>query len=353
MSETDDEKTEEPTSKRLDDARKKGQVAYSREVSNFFMIFTLAIMIIMIFPSMLKGTLSGLQQYFADSGSFEATGKSVTDVGWQALKDSALFLAVPMVLLMLAAITSSFLQNGFLVTSEPIQPKLEKVSPMKGFKRIFSKKSLVEFLKGIIKIIIVGYIAYYAVADDLDLLGKSPQMPMNDMLHYMLTLVMQIMMAVTIAIFFIALADFIFQKLDFMKSMRMSKQEIKEEYKQQEGDPHIKGKLKQIRMEKARKRMMAAVPTADVVITNPTHYAVALKYEENKSAAPLIVALGVDQTALKIKEVAEKHGIPIVRNAPLARGLYDDCDLEEEVPIAHYQSVAEVISYVYRLKGKK
>jgi len=353
MSESDEEKTEDPTHKRLEDARKKGQVSSSKEVSNFFMIFTLSLIIMMIAPWTMKNTTLNLTEYLSKSWEFNATPDGFTEVGKSVVIDSLSALALPFILLVVAAIAGSFIQFGFLLSAQPIIPKLEKISLRKGFGRIFSRRSFMEFVKGIIKIIIIGLVAYYAVTDQLTILEQTPMLDPHDIMHLIKSLCADVLISVTIAIFLIAIIDFIYQKAEFIKQMRMSKHEVKEEYKQAEGDPKIKGKLKQMRMERARKRMMSAVPTADVIITNPTHYAVALKYEQDKAAAPIVVAMGVDKVAERIKQLAEENKVPIVRNAPLARALYDEGDLDEEIPFTHYQAVAEVISYVFKLRDKK
>lgn len=354
MSESSDEdKTEDPTPRRLEDAKKKGQVAFSREVSNFFMIMTLTLIISLFFPWMLKMSSENLTKYISHASEMEVNAIGFYDITIMIYKDFASAIAMPFLFLIAAALGSSLIQNGFHVSYEPITPKLEKLSLIKGFKRMFSMRSFVEFLKGLIKITIVGVVAYYAVKGEFDKLKKTPSMETGEILIYTGKLVMNIMINCCIAIFFIAILDFLYQKFEHIKQLRMSKHEIKEEYKQQEGDPHIKGKLKQIRMEKARKRMMAAVPTADVVITNPVHYAVALKYDTEKGNAPIVVAKGIDKVAERIKELAKENDVPLVRNPTLARALHADVELEDEVPFVHYQAVAEVISYIYKLKQNK
>lgn len=353
MAEDDQEKTEDPTHRRLEDARKKGQVASSREVANFFMILSLALIAGMFMPWLLQTSAELLSKYISSAHEFEITKDGFTRISVMIMKDFIIIMGMPFILFIAFAFLSSIIQNGFHISSEPIMPKLEKISVIKGFKRLFSMRSFMEFIKGIIKISIVGYVAYSAVSDQFTLLGKTAQMNTAELMHYIGELCITILINCCVALFFIGILDFMYQKYEFLKSMRMTKQEIKEEYKQQEGDPHIKGKLKQIRMEKARRRMMAAVPTADVVVTNPTHYAVALKYDSTKGQAPIVVAMGIDGVAEKIKELAKDNDVPQVRNAVLARTLYDDCELDEEIPFAHYQAVAEVISYVYKLKGKR
>ena len=352
MAGDDQEKTEDPTQRRLEDAKKKGQIAFSREVSNFFMILSLALVIGMIMPWLLQAATELLRKYISSSHELEVTSDGFSKLGVMILKDVVVLLGFPLLLFVFAAIAASMIQNGFHISTEPIMPKMEKISVIKGLKRMFSMRSFMEFIKGLIKISIVGYVAYAAVSSEFSSMSKTASMDSWDLMRYIGKLTITILINCCIALFFIAIIDFMYQKFEFMKQMRMSKQEIKEEYKQQEGDPHIKGKLKQIRMEKARRRMMAAVPTADVVVSNPTHYAIALKYDTEKSRAPVVVAMGIDDVAEKIKEIAKENKVPEVRNPVLARALYADCELDTEIPFAHYQTVAEVISYVYKLKRK-
>jgi len=352
MAGDDQEKTEDPTQRRLDDAKKKGQVAFSREVSNFFMILSFTVICGMLMPWILQAASVSLSKYIISAHEFPVTPDGFSQLAVRMMEDFIALLGVPLLILMAAALAASLIQNGFHISMEPVMPKLEKISPAKGFKRLFSLRSFMEFIKGIIKITILGVVAYSAVSGQINGMEKTVSMTAEQLMHYIGGLVITILINCSTALFFIAILDFMYQKFEHTKQLRMSKQEMKEEYKQQEGDPHIKGKLKQMRMEKARKRMMAAVPTADVVVTNPTHYAVALKYETDKGKAPIVVAIGSDDVAERIKALATEHKVPQVRNAVLARALYDDCELDEEIPFAHYQAVAEVISYVYKLKGK-
>ena len=350
MSGSDEEKTEEPTHKRLEDARKKGQSASSKEVANFFMIFTLCLLVIMVFPGAMERLANSMAEYFTIAATFSGEPGEFEEIGKKIAYDILSTLAVPFVLFVCAAIASSLLQNGFNLSVEPIMPKFEKISLRKGFSRMFSRRSFMEFLKGLVKIIIVGIVAYYSVSADIPSIGGTQETEVQESMGIMSALCHNILISVTIAVFFIAVFDFMFQKLEFLKQMRMSKHEIKEEYKQQEGDPKIKGKLRQLRMQRARNRMMAAVPTADVIVTNPTHYAVALKYEQTNTSAPIVIAMGTDKVAERIKAMAEENDIPIVRNPTLARALYAECDLEQEIPFDHYQAVAEIISYIYKMK---
>lgn len=346
------QKTEDPTQHRLDEAEKKGQIVYSREVNNFFVMFALALMVSWTFPNMMERARISLAPFITDSHDFFTSPGDLRTL----LIDTALEMLgilMPAVgLVIVLVLGAAFLQSRMLFAVERIKPKFEKISPVKGWGRMFSMRSIVEFLKGLVKITIIGGICVFVVKDDMELLESLPAYDLIEMLHLLGSLALQILIGVCCAMFLIAIIDYVYQRFEFMKSMRMSKQEIKDEHKQQEGDPHIKGRLRQIRMERARKRMMAQVPSADVVITNPTHFAVALKYETGLMRAPVVVAKGADKVAFRIREVAEEHDIPIVENPPLARTLFASAEVDEEIPFEHYKAVAEVIGYVYRLKGK-
>ncbi len=346
-------KTEEPTHKRLEEAFKKGQIAHSREVGSFLMLIMLAFIITSFAPSIMKNTKYLLLPFIASPHDMPASGREFN----QLLSNTALgtlgIIIIPLMGCVVAAIAGSFVQNGFVLSSEPLMPKLNKISPLAGLKRLFSMRSVVELIKGIIKIIIVGIVAFMAVKPELTHLRQLPNASMEAMLIFLGDLAFNMMLGVIVAMFFIAIFDVLYQRFQFTKSLRMSKQEIKDEYKQSEGDPVIKQRLRQLRMERAKKRMMAAVPKADVVITNPTHFAVALQYDSITMKAPVVLAKGQDLLALKMREIAEEHDVPIVENPPLARALFSSTDVDEEIPLVHYEAVAKVISYVYQLKGRK
>lgn len=349
----DDSKTEDPSHHRLEEAAKKGQIVYSKEVNNFLMLAAFAAILTIAGPGMMARVQHLYAPFLIQPELFEtdlsSLGHILTDAGMGMLA----VLLLPFALFIAAALFGGFAQTRFNISAEPIMPKLEKLSPMKGLGRMFSRKSFAEFVKGVIKITVVGVIAYLAVRPKLSVVNQLPDMDMAAMLEVLAALTARMMIGVLIVMFFIALVDYLFQRFEFMKQMRMSKQELKEEYKQQEGDPHIKSRLRALRMEKAKKRMMAAVPTADVVVTNPTHYAVALTYNSTDTKAPIVVAKGADLIAKRIREIAAEHDVPIVENKPLARTLYDTVDLDQEIPFDQYKAVAEVIGYVYKLKGKR
>lgn len=351
MSEQDQEKTEEPSQKKLEEARKRGQIYQSREVNSFLLVFTLAIILSWSAGDIMEHAHGVLAVFITQPDLIPAEDTGLAQVLKEVIFKSAGILMGPLLAFVVAALAASMVQKPLILSAGPIAPKWEKISPVKGLSRMFSSRSLMEFLKGIIKITIVGIIAWTSVEPYRGEIMRLPDTDMTSMLHLLQRMVGDMLTGILVALFFIALADYLYQRYDYMKNLRMSKQEQKDEYKQQEGDPHIKQRIRALRMERARKRMMAEVPTSDVVITNPTHYAVALKYDNTKMAAPIVVAKGQDKVALKIREVAKEHDVPIVENPPLARALYP-VDIEKEIPLEHYKAVAEVISYVYKMKNK-
>lgn len=346
------QKTEEPTQKKLEEAKKRGQIYNSREVNSFLILFAFALIVSWSSGSIMRNAKRNMAQFIQRPDTMPADVGGLGDVLSTTIFDVAATMTAPMLIFVVAALMAGLIQKPLILSLDPVKPKLEKISVMKGIKRMFSMRSITEFVKGLIKISIVGLIAFFAIWPDRGHLLRLPNTEVEGLLLMLQTIAVKMLVGVLIAMFFVALLDYLYQRYDYIKNLRMSKQEIKDEYKQQEGDPQIKQKLRQIRIERSRKRMMAEVPTADVVITNPTHYSVALKYENTTMAAPKIVAKGKDKVALKIREIAKEHDIPIVENPPLARALFVE-NVDEEIPLEHYQAVAEVISYVYRLKGKK
>lgn len=349
----DQEKTEEPSQRRLDDARQKGQVPTSKEVGSFLLLLSLTLIIVAMAPFLAEKTGANLVHFIESPDDIEISAGNVGSVLIKTTLDMLLILAIPFAATMIMAIAANFMQHGgFIVSADPMMPKFSKISPVAGLKRLFSMKSLVEFIKNLIKIFVIGYICYAVVMPKINHIEEIHEYSIIGILQYIAMLSDRILIAVTIAMGFVALFDLLYQRYDFTKSMRMTKQELKEEYKQTEGDPHIKGKLKQMRLEKSKKRMMAAVPSADVVITNPNHYSIALKYDARKMSAPIVVAKGIDSLALTIREIAKENKIPLVENPPLARALYSSIELDREVTAEYYKAVAEIISYVFKLKGK-
>ena len=354
MVEGDDQaqKTEEPTPKKLEEARKKGQVATSREVNTWFML--LAGTLLVLLAPMVMGNLGNtLSQFLSQSYALTIDTPGILRLGEETMFDMAVVMAPLFLITMIAAVASGFVQHGFLLSPDKLQPKLENISLIKGAKRLFSLRSLVEFGKGILKMSIVSVVAFALIEPEIENITAAISMAPVDILHLIWKLSLRIIAGVCAVVSIIAGIDFLYQKFEFHKSMRMSKQDIKDEMKQTEGDPIIKSRFRQLRIERSRKRMMAAVPGADVVITNPTHYAVALKYISGEMEAPVVVAKGVDNLALRIREVAKESDVPIVENPPLARALHSGVEIDQAIPETYFRAVAEVIGYVWRLKGKR
>ncbi|MCF8496007.1 MAG: flagellar biosynthesis protein FlhB [Alphaproteobacteria bacterium] len=345
-------KTEEPTPKKIEEARKKGQVALSREVNNWVMLLAGTIVIGALANSVFRDLTVFMRAFIEVPHEMPPGAAGVKLALGESFKQVLKILALPLIILMLAAFAGPFAQVGPLFAPDIVKPDFSKVSPMKGFFRLFSRRSLMEFVKGLLKIGLVGLVGTIILRPYFGQLDHLIGLPMALLLSEMRVLVVRLMIGILVVLLVVAILDLVYQRLEHHKKMRMSKQEIKDEYKQSEGDPHVKARLRQLRSERARKRMIQSVPQATVVITNPTHYAIALKYEPGAMEAPVCVAKGVDRTALRIREVAQEHDIVIYENPPLARTLYDVVEVDEVIPSEQYKAVAEVISYVFRTKGR-
>lgn len=351
MAENDkDSKTEEPTAKRMRDARNKGNLARSEEVGHWF-ILAGAAAVIALLATPLAGTVMRTFRPFLEQPhlltiSPEAAPLLADKVGFAM----ALVLLPILFLLMLAGLSGQLFQNAPTWTAEKMKPELKKISPLSGLKRIFSLSNLVDFTRALVKLAIVVALVLLIIWPDRELL---PQLITMDPLM-ITTMIMReallLLGAVLAVLGAIAAADLLYQRWKHVRDLRMTKQEVKDEHKQAEGDPHVKARLRSLRSERSRQRMMQAVPRADVVITNPTHYAVALEYDSERMAAPTLIAKGADLVAKRIRDLAKEHDIPIVSNPPLARALFAH-DVGREVPEEQYKAVAEVIGYVLRLDG--
>lgn len=348
----DSQKTEDPTPKKLEEARKRGQIALSREVNNWVMLFAGTVLIMSLSGSLFSQLKDVMIVYIEQAHALPQIPGGLSVLLGGAVKKVLLIMLMPFLLFMVAAFSAPFFQVGPLFAPEVIKPDINKISIMKGFSRLFSMHSLFEFAKGLFKIGIVGTVAFTIIYPYFDKLEHMIDMPLIIVLEELKYLVQRMLMGILIILAVIAGADLVYQRFEYNKKMRMSRQEVRDEYKQSEGDPHIKGKLRQLRMERSRKRMMQAVPTADVVITNPTHYSIALKYEPGEMQAPVVVAKGIDEVALRIRELAKEHDIILYEDRPLARALYDVVEIDEAIPTQYFKAVAEIISYVFKLKGK-
>ncbi|MDE6873058.1 MAG: flagellar biosynthesis protein FlhB [Lachnospiraceae bacterium] len=350
------EKTEEPTTKKLEDARKEGQVSKSQELTTAFSLMGLFLSL-KIFCGMLgnrlilsfSDTYSLISTVGAEEFNQNTYGRLLTDGIITVMLAILPFLAVAF----LIAFVTNVVQVKWKVTGKPLMPKLSKMSPIKGFKKIFSMDKVMELIKAVAKILVISVIVYTTMKDKVDHLHVLYQIGnISAAVVYVGGEIIDLGIKVSAFFLIIGFADLFYQKRKFKKEMRMTKQEVKEEYKQTEGDPQIKGRIRQKMREASQRRMMQQLPEADVVITNPTHFACALKYDKEVNAAPVLIAKGADYVAAKIKEAAKEYDIPIVENKPLARMLYYNVDLEQEIPTELYQMTAEVLSYVYGLKNK-
>ncbi|MEQ8604413.1 MAG: flagellar biosynthesis protein FlhB [Marivibrio sp.] len=355
MSEQPDEsqKTEEPTSKRLRDARQKGQIATSREVNTWLLLFAFGAMMAFGGPALMSDLVLTMSPFVRSPHDIDMSLGGLSPVLGDFMLDVILLMSIPMGVFVVFAIAGGLGQNGVLFTAEPIKPKPEKISLIKGVKRMFSAKSLAEFAKGLLKISLIGAVGVILLLPERDRLDILPQLAVGQLLQELLALTLQLLAAVLAILLAIAIADVFFQRYQHRKQLRMTKQEVKEEFKNTEGDPQIKARLRQIRNERARQRMMQAVPQADVVVTNPTHFAVALQYDPEEMEAPKLVAKGQDNVAQRIRELAEELDIPLIENPPLARALYAGVEIDDFVPPEHYEAVAKIISYVFSLKGRR
>jgi flagellar biosynthesis protein FlhB len=343
------ERTEDPTPRRLEEALNRGDVVKSMEVNTWFTIAggTLALMLFAVpMASSLQATFRGL---IARSYQIPTDGPALMALTKTLAFDVAAAFGVPLLLLCAAAFAGSIVQHRIVFTTEFVRPQLSRISPMAGFARLFSKQALENFAKGLAKLCVVGGVMVVLLWPQRHRMGAIVTGDPAMLLPFVRSLALKLLGTVVAILAVIAVADYLFQYRQWYERQRMSLHEIKEEFRQTEGDPTIKGKLRQLRATRMRKRIMAAVPKASVVITNPTHYAIALKYERGMNA-PVCVAKGADLIARKIREIAEEHRIPVIENPPLARALHATVEIDQEIPQEHYRAVAEIIGYIMRLR---
>ena len=345
-----DSKTEDPTGKRLSDAREKGQVANSKEVSTAF-LFLAATGMFYFLGDQLWSDLQGRMRFFLSgfvTDDLTSSGVIILfrDVIVSVLADLAPFFLIFLIMSMLASVV----QNGFLLSLEPLKPNFSRINPLSGLKRLFSSRSLMEALKAILKITLISLAVYWVVMGNAEVILYLSSTSVIELVDVLGEDAIKAMALVTVLFLIIALIDLVYQRFQHTKGLRMTKQEVKDEQKQMEGDPLVKGRIRQIQREMAQRRMMEEVPKADVVITNPTHFAVALVYRQGEMRAPKLTAKGQGEVAARIRAVATAHGVPLVENPPLARLLFRDVELEAFVPPELFKAVAEVLAYVYGLR---
>ena len=353
------EKTEAPTEKRTSDTRKKGQVAKSQELANSFELIGIFLML-RLFGTMVGGRFEGLfnwafgneiTEVVASDRSGLTTGTVARVLGASTLQ--YILAALPFLLGgFLIAFFSNGLQFKFQISTEPLKPSFDKFNPIQGFKRMFNTQALFRLLLSIAKIALIGAIAYSYLSGRLKDIFLLYEMPLNQGISLVLDMVVDLGLRISLVYLVIGFADFFFQRWKFNQNLKMTKQEVKDEYKDQEGDPEIKSRQKQKMREASQRRMMKNVPQADVVITNPTHIAVAIKYDTDVAPAPILVAKGEEYLAQRIREAAKEAGVPIVENKPLARAIYTTVDLDQEIPAELYQAVAEILAMVYSQQGR-
>jgi flagellar biosynthetic protein FlhB len=347
-----EDKTEKPTPRRRERARSEGNVAKSAEINSAGILLTGTIVLALMGKSLYHNMTNLMKIIFANAGTYNLTLGSVQ---YGIFKGAAYIgqMLLPFLLaVVVVGIASNVLQVGFMFTMKPLKPKLSKINPLEGVKKFVSARALVDLAKNIVKVTVVGLIAYLIIKKEC--VNYIPLMQMEEwqILAVIGTIGFKVAIWTSVAIFLIAVMDLAYQKYEYEKGLKMTKEEIKDELKSSEGDPKIKGKIKGLQFQAVLKRMMHQLPEADVVITNPIHYAVALKYDEKTMSAPTVVAKGARKLAARIREIAEEHGIPIVENPPLARALYQAVEVGQQLPEMFYQAVAEILAYVYKLKNK-
>jgi len=348
------EKTEKATPKRKKDERKKGNVFLSKEVGTILTLLGTFFCLKLLMPSIINTLQACIKQY---TGIAATTSElTFSNLGGLLMNLLIVFVktaAIPLLVCGLIAIISTMFQTKMLFSSKAFSFKAERISPMKGLKRIFSMRSIVELIKSFLKICIVLYVIYAVIKSELLMMPQMMDMPLVQSLSKTGSIILSIITKAGITFIFVAGADYLYQWWQYEKNLRMTKQEIKDEYKQTEGDPQIKGRIRSMQQQRAKRRMMQSVPTADVVIRNPTHFAVAIKYDQSKSSSPRVIAKGADSLALRIVAVAEENDVYIMENKPLARALFESVDIDREIPERFYRAVAEVLAFVYSLKKKE
>ena len=352
MPEDKSSKTEQPTPRRMSESRQKGQVAKSQEVNTFAILLSAVLVLFMTGAGMYNRLADVMVRVLSRAGQISLEGPDLMTFLTGNLVTMALVLGPLFLVLYCAAILANLIQVGPLFTTQTLQPNLNKLNPITGLGKLFSKRSLVEMFKSIGKITLIASIAFFTIRGEMDQIIHLGDMSPAQIGYFAVALAFEIFLKTCWALAFLAILDFAFQKWQHMEDMKMTKEEIKEEHRQTEGDPLVKSRIRSLQRDAARRRMMSKVPDADVVVTNPTHLAVALYYDPEQADAPVVVAKGRSLLAERIKKIAREHGVPVVEDKPLARALYKSVEVGQVIPIFFYKAVAEILSYVYRLKGK-
>ncbi|RXY99257.1 flagellar biosynthesis protein FlhB [Fictibacillus sp. S7] len=346
------EKTEKATPKKREESKKKGQVAKSADVNTAVTLFAAFLMLWFTGSAAAQKLFHLMEFTFQHNLTVELTEQNSQLLFVVLVKETAGILLPVLLTVLAAGVFSNFIQVGFLFSGEAVRMKFERINPLQGFKRIYSLRALVELTKSVLKIAVVGCVTFFVIWSKKDQLLKVSQVSVESALGMYGKMSFQMGFYAALVLLLFSLLDYLYQKYDFEKSIRMSKQDIKDEYKKSEGDPKIKGKIKEKQRQMANRRMMQSVPNADVIITNPTHFAIALQYDDQKMEAPVVVAKGADLMALKIKKIARENKVTMVENRPLARTLYSRAEIGDAIPEDLFKAVAEILAYVYHLKNK-
>ncbi|MBF0226118.1 MAG: flagellar biosynthesis protein FlhB [Desulfobacterales bacterium] len=347
-----EEKTEEPTARKLEKSRSEGQVAKSTEIASVSVLL-IAIAFLYYFGSFFYDASIEVMRHFLTFNNIpDFTPAYCFDLFYRVMKHFSLFFLSFSGALLLTALVTNIYQVGFTISYKAIEPKLSKISVISGLKRLFSLRTLIELIKSLTKLLITGLVVYIALKNEMNNIIHLYDQDISNILIYLLSISFRIFMWVTLIMILVAILDLVYQKWQFNKDMKMTKQEIKEEFKQSEGDPLVKSRIRSIQLQAARRRMMQSVPEADVVVTNPVHLAIAIKYNPFAMEAPKILAKGAGLIAERIKQIATENNVPIVENKELAQNLYKLVEIGDEIPSNLYLAVAEILAYVYKLKGK-
>lgn len=351
MAEQDQEKTEQATPKRKEEAREKGQVAKSREVSSAAILVGGLVYFWFGAAPMMEKIMKVMKKHFTSAATATVSEETVPLILTGMIYDLFSIVLPLFLLAATVALIVNLVQTGFVFSGEPLIPKWERIDPVKNLKRLFSLQALVELVKNLLKVAIIAVTLWFTMRNEITAIPALVSLNVPDIVAYVGKVAFRIVTSTCWILIVLAVLDFLYQHWEHMKSLKMTKQEVKEEYKQLEGDPLVKGRIRRIQREMARRRMMAAVPKADVVITNPTHYAVALRYDQTSMSAPMVVAKGTDYLAEKIKEIARTHRVPIVENREVAQMLFKLTEVGDVIPETLYRAVAEILAYVYRIKN--
>ncbi|MGG4034502.1 flagellar biosynthesis protein FlhB [Paenibacillus cisolokensis] len=346
------EKTEKATPKKRQETRQKGQVAKTVELPGA-LILLFAFLSFFLLGGFYKERLLHLfGDLLQDWLTMELSAGNVMSLAYQVMMEVGLMLAPIFAIAVVVAIVANLIQFGFLLSGEPLKMKLNKLNPINGLKQIFSVRSLVEFVKSVLKLIVIGLLVFWTISSEWKRMLSLSFLSVEEIFGFAASLTLRLGLQIGAVLFVLAVLDYLYQRYEYEKSIRMSKQDIKDEFKKTEGNPLIKGRIREQQRKMALRRMMQEIPKADVVITNPTHFAVALRYDASEMEAPVVVAKGMDYVALRIKEIAKEHGVVTMENKPLARALYDRTDIGDMIPGDLFQAVAEVLAYVYKIKGR-